>query len=56
MKSFNLNIKELYEKANKAKYGVIGKYRKPNLSLDRKLYMFDKAIKPIRLYDCEEWG
>ena len=37
-------------------YGVIGKCRKHNLSLDCKLDMFDKAIKPILLYGCEVWG
>ena len=54
--SFNLNIKELFDKATKAMYGVIGKCRKHNLTIDCKLDMFDKVIKPILLYGCEVWG
>ena len=37
-------------------YGVIGKCRKHNLSIDCKLDMFDKVVKPIILYGCEVWG
>ena len=56
MNSFNLNIKELYEKATKAMYGVIGKCRKHNLAVDCTLDMFDKIVKPVMLYGCEVWG
>ena len=54
--SYNLNIKELFDKSNRAMYGVIGKCRKHNLSIDCKLDMFDKVVKPIILYGCEVWG
>ena len=54
--SFRANIKELSKKATNAIYGVIGKCRKHNLSIDCILYMFDKIVKPIFLYGCEIWG
>lgn len=54
--SFNLNVKELFDKATKAMYGVIGKCRTHNLAIDCKIDMFDKIIKPILLYGCEVWG
>lgn len=54
--SFNLNVKELCEKATKAMYSVIGKCRKHNMSIDCKLDIFDKIVKPILLYGCEVWG
>ena len=37
-------------------YGVIGKCRKHNLSVDCMLDMFDKIVKPVLLYGCEIWG
>lgn len=37
-------------------YSVIGKCRKHNMSMDCKLDMFDKIVKPILLYGCEVWG
>ena len=37
-------------------YGVLSKRRKHNLSIDCKLDLFDKIVKPIVLYGCEIWG
>ena len=37
-------------------YSAIAKCRNHNLSIDCKLDIFDKAIKPILLYACEVWG
>ena len=50
------NISELYKKGLKAMYGAISKCRDHNLSIDCKLDIFDKAVKPIILYGCEVWG
>ena len=54
--SFHTNIKEQFQKATNAMYGVIGKCRKHNLSVDCMLDMFDKIVKPVLLYGCEIWG
>ena len=54
--SFKENIKQLYDKAVRAMYGVLSKCRKHNLSIDCKLDLFDKIVKPIVLYGCEIWG
>ena len=40
----------------KAMYSVITKCRSHNLSIDCKLDLFDKIIKPVMLYGCEIWG
>ena len=43
--SFNNNIRELFQKATKAMYGVIGKCRKHNLAVDCSLDMFTLQVK-----------
>ena len=54
--SFNYHIKQSHDKAIKAMYSVITKCRSHNLSLDCKLDLFDKIVKPVMLYGCEIWG
>ena len=54
--SFVHNIKEQYNKAVKAMYGVISKCKQHSLSIDCQLDMFDRVIQPILSYGCEVWG
>lgn len=45
--AFNLNVKELFDKATEAMYRVIGKRKIHNQAYDCKIDTFDKIIKPI---------
>lgn len=53
--SFVYNIKQQYDKATKAMYGVLSS-NYHNLSIESKLDLFDKILQPILLYGCEVWG
>jgi hypothetical protein len=54
--SLRANVKELFKKATNAMYGVIGKCRKRNLSIDCILDMVEKNVKPVFLHGCEMCG
>ena len=58
--SYNAKLKlaqnELYHKASKAMFDLIGKCRKLNLPLDLQLNLFDSVVKPVMLYGSEIWG
>ena len=53
--SFNIAKKELVNKSIKAMYEVLRKGRIHNLSIKCQLDLFDKIVKPILLYGCENW-
>jgi phosphotransacetylase len=53
---FNIAKKELVNKGIKTMYEVSRKGRIHNLSTKCQLDLFDKIVKPILLYGCENWG
>jgi hypothetical protein len=53
---FKLAKQKNIEKATKAMYEVIRRGKRHNLLIECLLDLFDKIVKPILLYGCEEWG
>lgn len=54
--SFVYNVKQQYDKATKAMFGILSKCKCHNLSHECQLDLFDKMLQPILLYGCEVWG
>ena len=54
--SFQLALKELSNKANRALFSVNSKYKLSKFPLDIAIKLFDVMISPILLYGSEVWG
>jgi hypothetical protein len=54
--NFSKAITKQAEKAKQAMYEVLKRGRTHNLSVECKLELFDKMVKPILLYGSEIWG
>ena len=53
---YNVTQRELYNKANRAMFGLIAKCRQLKLPIDVQIKLFDSVVKPVMTYGSEIWG
>lgn len=54
--NFDINKKELKQKAQRAMFSLLSKGRRLKLPIDIQLELFDRTITPILTYGSEVWG
>ena len=54
--SFYSTKQHIAEQGTKALYSLLSKAGTLQLPVDIQIELFEKLVKPIRLYGCEVWG